>query len=279
MNRQIYPCLWFDGTGEEAARFYCEIFDDAAILRNTPLVTTFEAENTKFMTLNGGPHFRVNPAVSYYVYCGNEEKLLRLYEALKEGGSILMPLDQYPWSNRYAWVSDRFGVNWQLDINATGPDQKIVPVLLFANEKMGRVKEAQRHYTGLFPGSSVLLEAPYPEEENLPAGTLLFTQFELKGFMVNAMSSSRKHDFDFTEGNSFVVECRDQEEIDYYWDKLTEGGSESMCGWLKDRFGVSWQIVPSALDRLLNHPENGPAVMQALMKMKKIDIQVLETAR
>ncbi len=141
MTGQIYPCLWFDGNAKAAAEFYCSIFKNSKITSDTPMVVTFEVNGTKFMGLNGGPHFKFNEAVS------------------------------------------------------------------------------------------------------------------------------------------FVVSCDNQEEIDNYWEKLTaDGGNESMCGWLKDKFGVSWQIVPTIIGKLMTDPERAKRVMPVLMGMKKLNIQQLEDA-
>jgi predicted 3-demethylubiquinone-9 3-methyltransferase (glyoxalase superfamily) len=140
MNKQIYPCLWFDGQAKAAADFYCSIFKNSKIIEETPLVVIFELTGKQFMGLNGGPLYK------------------------------------------------------------------------------------------------------------------------------------------FTEGVSFVVDCETQEEIDYYWSKLTEGGEEVQCGWLKDKFGLSWQVVPSILYELLRDPERSPRVTQAFMQMKKFDIEKLKNA-
>lgn len=230
------------------------------------------------MGLNGGPKYKVSPAVSYYVYCGNENEIDRIYKLLSENGTVMMPLDKYDWSEKYAWVMDRFGVNWQLDIHDIKSTQKIVPALLFANEKYTRVKEAVANYTNIFSGSKILLEAPYPQQAGLPEGTLLFAQFILNDFVFNAMSSTIKHEFDFTPGNSFVIECVDQQEIDHFWDRLGNGGRYDMCGWLADKYGVSWQVIPSILPSLMADPVKGPAVIQAFLKMKKFEIAALLNA-
>lgn len=141
MTHEIYPCLWFDGNAQEAAKFYCTVFKDAKITADNPMVVMFEIDDKKFMCLNGGPHFKFNEAVS------------------------------------------------------------------------------------------------------------------------------------------FVVNCDTQDEIDYYWDKLTaDGGEESQCGWLKDKFGLSWQIVPTILPKLMSDPARAQNVIQAFMKMKKFDIKTLENA-
>lgn len=277
MKKTIYPCLWFDGNAAEAANFYCSLFNNAQILQQTPVVTTFELDGTLFMGLNGGPMYRVNPAISYFVYCGGSEaEVSRLYTALSEGGSILMPLDKYDWSSKYAWVEDRFGVNWQLDIDNINSTQKIVPALLFANQKKEQVKTAIDCYAEIFKSSKILMEVPYPPTAPMPEGTLLFAQYKVNNFIFNAISSYVKHDFDFSPANSFVIECEDQAEIDYYWDKLgQDGGRYEQCGWLADKFGVSWQIVPAILPKLMTNPQSGERVMQALLKMQKIDIEIL----
>lgn len=108
-----------------------------------------------------------------------------------------------------------------------------------------------------------------------PEGYLQFGHFELNHDLFSAMDGPGNHDFDFNEGLSFVVNCDTQEEIDHYWYKLTEGGTEGRCGWLKDPFGVSWQIVPSVLSKLTSDPNKAPKAVGAFMKMNKFDIQEL----
>ncbi len=274
----IYPCIWFNQQAEEAAAFYCNTFSQARILQQTPMVVTFEANGTSFMCLNGGSAFQVNSAVSYSVYCGSQAEISRLYDALSQEGSVLMPLGAYEWSKQYAWVIDRFGVNWQLDIDDINSAQKIVPTLLFANNKFAWVKTAVEQYASIFDPAKILLSSPYPAQAGLPEGLLLFAQLKLNGFLLNLMSSTLKHDFDFTPANSLVIECDNQAEIDHFWDKLGEDGRYDRCGWLNDRFGLSWQIVPSMLPQLMAHPEKGPRVMQAFMEMQKFDIQTLVNA-
>ncbi len=275
MSNPIYPCIWFNTNVQEAAAFYCEVFNNASMLESNPIVSRFKAGGLVFMLLNGGLQYKVTPAVSYFVYCNGETEINRLYDLLKEGGSVLMPLEKYDWSPRYAWVQDRFGVNWQLDVEEINNEQKIVPNLLFVNEKMGSVRAAREFYMKTFTNSMQLMDMPYPPEAGLGDGTLLFAQFKLNGFIMNAMSSTMQHDYDFTPGNSFVVECDTQEEIDELWEVLGKNGRYDMCGWLADQFGVSWQIVPSVLSKLMSDPEKAPRVIQAFLKMQKFDIQVL----
>lgn len=276
MSYPIYHCLWFNSQAQQAAEFYCSVFKNASIITSNPMVTTFTLDGLKFMGLNGGPMYKTTQSVSMYVYAGNEEEVTRLYNLLSENGKVLMPLDTYAWSPKYAWVEDQFGNSWQLDVKDIEGSQKIVPCLLFANKKMGFVKKAIDHYTATFEDAKIRFEAPYPADAGLAEGTLLFAQYALNGTIFQAMSSTLAHDFDFTPGNSFVIDCDTQEEIDHYWDKLGENGRYDRCGWLADEFGVSWQIVPTCLPKLM--AEKGQRVVQAFMKMQKLNIKELEEA-
>lgn len=280
MNNFIYPCLWFNHNAKEAANFYTGIFDNSKIISENSTVVMFEINGTKFTGLNGGGQFKPNPAVSYFVYCeGNDEKLEHLYEKLKEQGEVLMPLGKYDWSEKYAWVRDKFGVSWQLDIDPINNAQKIVPALLFANDKTGKVKDAVTYYTSVFEESEKIMEYPQPAHSNLPGDILLFAQFKLKQFVFNAISGGEiKHNFDFSEGNSFVIECDTQEEIDHYWNSFAKEGKESMCGWVQDKYGVWWQIIPSVLRELMNAPEKAQKLSESFLKMKKPDIGTLKKA-
>ena len=219
---------------------------------------------------------------SFYVYCESDEQIEMYYKKLSEDGSILMPLDEYDWSEKYAWVKDKFGVSWQLDIDKMNSPQKIVPSLLFVNDKYTKVKEASEFYISIFPNSSSIVQSPYPTGENISDGTLLFTQFSLSGNLFNAMSGAGQHNFDFNEAVSFIVNCTTQEEVDYYWNKLSEYGDPNaqQCGWLKDQFGISWQVVPEVLYKMINHEdkEKSSRAMNSMLQMKKLDIETLENA-
>src|SRR5690606_13258483 len=114
MKNSIYPCLWFDGNAKEAAEWYVSVFQDSRITADTPLVATFESSGQKFMCLNGGPEYGINPSISFFVLCESFEEVDQLWAKLIEGGNALMPLDKYEWSERYGWLQDRFGVSWQL---------------------------------------------------------------------------------------------------------------------------------------------------------------------
>ncbi|BCH24753.1 VOC family protein [Mesorhizobium sp. L-8-10] len=152
--------------------------------------------------------------------------------------------------------------------------QKITPFLWFD----GQAEEAMKFYTSIFRNAKVGNVSRYGEGGPGPAGSVLTASFELEGLEFTALNGGAFHKFN--EAVSFNVSCDDQEEVDYFWDRLSEGGQIQQCGWLKDKFGLSWQIVPTALPRLLGNPDREKAsrVMQAMLQMKKIDIAALEQA-
>jgi predicted 3-demethylubiquinone-9 3-methyltransferase (glyoxalase superfamily) len=274
MNNSIHPCIWFDGNAKEAAEFYCSIFSNAKITTDTPMVVNFDIWGNKFMGLNGGPMFTINPSISIFVYCKTVEQTDEIYNGLAAGGEPLMAIGKYDWSERYGWIKDKFGLTWQIML---GTEEKICPSLLFAGSEFGKAEEAINFYTSVFSNSSVENLQHWADETPF-AGKVLFSQAKLNNFSLIAMDGPGEHAFAFNEALSFVVTCDTQEEIDYYWNKLTEGGQESRCGWLKDQFGISWQIVPAILGQLMSDREKAPRVMQAFMQMKKFDIEKLKQA-
>ncbi|MBZ4190401.1 VOC family protein [Niabella beijingensis] len=282
MINLIYPCLWFDGNGKEAASFYAGIFPDTKIGSESAMVVTVDTNGQKLMLLNGGPLFKPNPSVSFLIANEDEKETERLYRELIKGGAALMPLEVYPFSKKYGWVMDKYGISWQLYTGDSGATtQYLIPTLMFINKQNGRAKEAIGFYTALFPGSKTENILEYPEGGGDTPGNVQHAQFHISGYTLGAMDSSLNHPFDFNEAISLVVECDTQEEIDHFWNALTaDGGAESMCGWLKDKFGLSWQIIPTRLSQLMaaGNPEASGRMMEALMKMKKLDIAALEAA-
>jgi predicted 3-demethylubiquinone-9 3-methyltransferase (glyoxalase superfamily) len=154
------------------------------------------------------------------------------------------------------------------------PIQKIMPFLWFDHQ----AEEAVAFYSSIFPNSKVGKVVRYPKDSMGPAGSVMTIEFQLEGQSFVALNGGPH--FKFTEAISFVVNCQTQEEVDRYWDKLSADGGEVQCGWLKDKFGVSWQIVPSMLSELLSDPDpKKPArVMKAVLGMKKLDIRELQRA-
>lgn len=281
MNNNIHPCIWYDGNAKTAAEFYCGLFSDSKIITDSPMVVKWQLAGQTFMGLNGGPMFKANPSISFLVICEDDDEINELWKQLSDGGMVMMSLDKYDWSERYGFVQDKFGLAWQImkgkysDVN-----QKITPTFLFVGDNFGKAEAAVKYYTSVFSNSSINGILLYQQNEGPAAGSVKHSQFILDGNKVfMAMDGYGNHAFAFNEAISFMVECKDQAEIDFYWNTLTsDGGQESMCGWLKDKFGVSWQIIPHNLGSIMMHPEKGQRAMQALMQMKKIDIEKMMTA-
>lgn len=284
MNNNIFPCLWFDENGKEAATFYTKTFG-GKITNDTSVVLNLELFGQQFMILNAGPQFKKNASISFMVLCETEEEVQKYWENLSQGGIILMELGEYSWSKKYGWVRDQFGVTWQIYLGENVGDQKIVPNLMFIHQNNGKALEAMKLYTKIFPNSKIGGVLKYGEgvenETHEIPENVQHADFEINGYSFFCMDNSFDHQFDFNEGISMVVMTDDQEETDHLWNSLiANGGRESMCGWLKDQFGMSWQIVPKKLLELMNGEDRtkGLKVMNAMMNMKKIVIADLENA-
>lgn len=151
--------------------------------------------------------------------------------------------------------------------------QKITPFLWFDTQ----AEEAASFYTSVFKNSRILHVSRYGDAGPGPKGSAMVVNFQLAGQEFTALNGGPS--FKFSEAFSFVVNCENQREIDEYWTKLTaDGGQESMCGWLKDKFGFSWQIVPAELGKLMSNPQKANRVMEALLKMRKLDLAALKEA-
>lgn len=279
MKNPILPCLWFDGNAKAAAEFYCSVFTNSKITVDTSLVVNFELFGNKFMGLNGGPQFKFNPSVSFFVICEAESEIDSTWSKLLINGKVMMPLNKYPWSDKYGWIQDKYRISWQLMMgHADAMGGKIIPAFMFTGSQAGNAEHAMNFYASIFSDSKIKDINRYVEGEHDVAGTVKHGRFNLSDQSFVAMDSSAPHGFQFNEAISFVVDCETQPEIDYYWSKLTEGGQESQCGWLKDKFGVSWQIVPTILGKLMSDPTKSQRVMTAFMQMKKFDIEKLMSA-
>lgn len=294
----ISPHLWFDQEAREAARFYTSVFPDSeitnvSILHDTPSgdtdIVSFVLWGQPFMAISAGPLFKFNPSVSFIVnFDPSREKNARenidaVWEKLSEGGEILMPLQQYPFSERYGWVQDRYGLSWQLILSDPSGEERppIVPSLMFVGDVCGKAEEAINFYLSVFKDSKMGAVSRYSEgQEPDKAGTVMFADFMLLGQWFAAMDSAHEHGFTFNEAISFMVYCDTQEEIDTYWGKLSAVPEAEQCGWLKDKYGVSWQIVPTGMDEMMRSgdQEQAARVTETFLKMKKFDIAELERA-
>jgi len=288
--QKLTPHLWFDTKAVEAANFYVTLFGrDSAITHQSKLsgtpsgdvdVVSFSLWGFGFDAISAGPYFKPNPSISFSVQCHDEAEIDRLYASLKEGGKELMALSNYGWSKKYGWVNDRYGFSWQVNLPADGHayGDRIAPALLFTQGMAGKAEEAMNFYASTFPDSKIRFIARY--EEGADAGRVKHAEFELFGQTLMALDSSGPHDFVFGEAVSLLVRCENQEEIDAYWAKLSAHPENEQCGWLKDAYGVSWQITPARMDEMMRDgtPEQKQRVTQAFLAMKKFDLATLEAA-
>ncbi len=291
------PFLWFDDQAEDAANFYTSLFSDSKMGKTTNydeasakasgrpagsvMTIAFEIGGQSFGAINGGPIFKINPSVSFFVYCKTGQEMDKLWKEFSDGGNVFMKLDKYPFSEKYGWIQDRYGVSWQL-ILGDNP-HKIIPCLMFTGPQQGKAEPAIHYYTSVFRDAKIIMNEHYDEDEMDIDATVVHAEFELCGQPFIAMDSRvPMPDVSFNEAVSLVINCESQEEVDYYWNKLTKGGDETaqQCGWLRDKFGFSWQVVPVAMHELLGDPDPQKAgrVMAAMLRMKKIDLGVLRQA-
>lgn len=294
MMQKIIPFLWFDNNAQEAVNFYTSVFKNSKIgfishydetsakVANRPvgsvLTIDFTLDGMEFGALNGGPIFKFTPAISFMVHCKNADEVDYFWGKFSNGAKVLMSLDKYPFSERYGWLEDKFGVSWQFII--ADSQSKIVPSLMFTQKQAGKAKEAIDLYISLIKNSEIDLLVPYEESEKEIPGAHKYAQFTLGKQKFVAMDSSMNHLFSFTHAISFLVNCDDQKEIDYLWDNLSSGGSKEPCGWLLDKYGVSWQIVPKNLRQMLqtSDPKKAKAVSSVLFTMQKLDMKKLTDA-
>ena len=289
--QKIVPHLWFDKEADEASKFYMSLFEGSrlknkTILNNTPSgsvdMITIELAGQEFMLLSAGPLFKFTPAVSFLIACSSVAEVERLWGELIENGEALMPLDTYPFSEKYGWVMDKYGLSWQvMYMGNVEIKQKITPTLMFVGDQCGNAEEAIQLYTSLFKHSSVGNVLRYGEDAAPDkANTIKHVDFVLENQTFAAMDSGHKHNFTFNEAISLMVMCDTQEEIDYYWDKLSAVPEAEQCGWLKDKYGFSWQIVPTIMNEMMQTKDATKLaqVTEAFLKMKKFDIAELEKA-
>jgi predicted 3-demethylubiquinone-9 3-methyltransferase (glyoxalase superfamily) len=297
MTQKITPNLWFDHNAKEAVDFYVAAFPDSRVISTSHypktaeegladfqsdlagdvLTVEFELGKQRFTAINAGPEFKFNPSVSFMVNFDPSrddkarEHLDELWAKLSEGGKTLMPLQEYPFSKRYGWVQDKYGLSWQLIL--TDPDGEprpfIIPSLLFAGKNNNHAEEAMQFYLTVFKDSKQGTVARYTEDTGpAKAGSLMFADFILEGVWLAAMDSGEEQEYSFNEAVSFSVACKDQAEIDYFWGKLSSSPENEQCGWCKDKFGLSWQVVPENVEELMKKP----GAFAKLMPMKKIVI-------
>jgi len=293
--QKIIPNFWFDHNAEEAVNFYLSVFNDSKInatlhypkteeegladfqkdFAGKILTIDFEISGLQFTAINADSTFKPNPSISFFYTCDSKEESDVLWKKLVDGGKSLMELGEYPFSKYYGWVEDKFGYSWQLILNNPEGDKrpKIVPSLMFTQLRDGEAEDAMKFYTALFKESEISKNLNYyPSSMPERAGKISYADFRLLGQWFAIMDGGKEHEFGFNPAISLMVKCKDQEEIDYYWDKLSAKPESEQCGWLEDTYGVSWQIAPENIDELIRLP----GAYKRVMDMKKLDIEKLQ---
>lgn len=300
--QRIIPNIWCNGNAEEVGVAIADAFTRAAIpatteitarypqqdlldfqqpLAGKPLVVSIKLRDYRLDLINAGDEFTPGSAISLLVnvdplFFGGETSaasasLQRLWAALADGGTVRMPLQAYPFSAQYGWVEDRFGINWQLMLTdpAGEPRPFLLPCLLFSQQVQGKAEEAGAFYREVFTPSAPGNLVRYPVQTGpAAAGELMFSDFSLLDQWFTAMDSGAAGSESFGPGFSLSVQCRDQAEIDHYWERLSAYPEHEQCGWLSDKFGVSWQIVPVNMEELMARPH----AYRNMLGMKKLVI-------
>jgi len=289
--QKIIPHLWFDKEALEAADLYTSTFPDSTILSTTTLqntpsgsteVVSFDLWGQQYQAISAGPLFEFNPSISFHVKCSSKEQVDEFWNRLSPGGQVLIELGAYPFSERYGWLNDKYGLSWQLIYAPQdASQQRITPVFMFAGNRYGWAEQAITFWSSVFqPAHMISLDHDASDEKPERNGKVRYAAFSLFGQEFGAMDSPGEHPFGFNEAISFMVNCDSQVEIDQYWNKLSHVREAEQCGWLKDKFGISWQVLPVQLAEMLggNDRDRINRVTQAFLSMKKLDIARLMEA-
>lgn len=297
MPQKIVPNIWFDRNADEAGAFYTDVFPGATAtigarypddvpewqsdFAGKTLTIDLTIDGYLLTLINAGDEFRPNGSVSFMLNFdplrtdGDRDAaraaLDQTWAKLSDGGTVLMDLGEYPFSPHYGWVQDRFGVNWQLLLTNPEGDPRpfVIPQLMFCGPVENLAREAATFYSSIFPDAEVGFIAPYPQQTGpADAGSVMFGEFRLADQWFSMMDSAVEQDFTFTCGVSLEVRCADQAEIDMFWNTLSSAPEAEQCGWLADRYGLSWQIVPENMGELMERP----GAYAKMMEMRKLII-------
>lgn len=303
--QKIIPNVWCNRSAEAVAALYEEVFSAAGFQVSSVVesrypetdLPDFQKEfagqpvtinvtiNGYLLTLiNAGDEFRPSPGVSFMLNFDPrffsddatkaQDALKNVWEKFKSEGKELMPLGEYPFCPLYGWVEDKFGVNWQLFFKDPESDSRplIMPSMMFDGPAQDRAQEAAEFYVSLFKQDNESAEMgttfPYSEPTGkADAGALAYGDFRIadQWFAIMDNGSGQDHGFG---GVSLLIQCEDQEEIDRLWDAMSAVPEAEQCGWLKDKFGMAWQVVPANLEELMQRPD----AFQHMMEMKKLVI-------
>ncbi|MGB3709962.1 VOC family protein [Gordonia sp. (in: high G+C Gram-positive bacteria)] len=296
-TQSIVPNLWCNANAEQVAQFYAAAFPDTTWqvlgrypteglpefqqrFAGLPVAVEVVIGGYRIGLINADDTFAPNRSISFLLNfdpasfaseAAARDQLDAMWGILWDGGSPIVPLDEYPHSKRYGWLRDQFGVTWHLMLtDPEGPPRPfITPLLLFSGDVGHRARAAIAKYTALFTPSAVGTVASAPQSPE----AVMYADFQLNGQWFAAMdtpelSSSGPDQESFNCGVSLEVQCADQAEIDRIWDGLTAVPEAEMCGWLADEFGVSWQVTPANMGELMARPN----AYQHMLAMKKIII-------
>jgi len=293
----IQPHLWFDCPASAAAEFYTGLMPDSAITYVSHFqipngvceVAAFTFAGQPFFGISGMPSAGINPSISFMINFDPSrdadaiKRIDQVWNQLSDGGKVMMPIDRYPFSERYGWVADRYGVNWQLILTRAEGEERpvILPSVIFTGDVAGRAEEAINFYCSIFKDGKRGVTAYYPTGmEPDQEGTLTFGDFYIDQTWIAAMDSAHSPGFPFNEAVSLLIICETQDEIDQYWTALSADGKPGQCGWLKDKFGVSWQVTSTVIFEALREgtPAQVDRVLKAFQLMKKVDVTALKRA-
>jgi predicted 3-demethylubiquinone-9 3-methyltransferase (glyoxalase superfamily) len=291
--QKVVPFIWFEDQAKKAADWYVSIFPNSKIigevvLPNTPsgdtLVVYLELNKSEFQFMNGGKMYERNPSISYMVACKTKSEVDEIWYKLSIDSEIIMPLDSYPFSGRFGWLNDRFGVSWQILLDE-GEDkiQEITPCLLFVGKVLSKAEEAMNMYCSVIKDSYLIPNHLYrygKDEAPEIEGTIMYSRFKLSNSEFVIGDSAQPHEFQFNEMQSLVIRCTDQAEMDKVWEQLSYFPESEQCGWIKDKFGISWQIVTYGMEEMMLNAtrEQLDRVVEAFLPMKKLDIKKIQNA-
>ncbi|HEM2825871.1 VOC family protein [Streptococcus suis] len=284
----IIPHLWYDTEAKEAVAFYVELFggkiDWTYTITDTPSgdsdLIQFQLGDMTLAAISAGPYFKLNESMSLMVNVASKDEVTRLYQALSEGGRILMPLGEYPFSPYYVWLEDRFGLSWQLSFapDLDKPYQFDI-CLLFSQEQVGLAQPMLDYYKDKLPQASVGQLSYYGEgEAAVEAAKLNYAELLVAGQKMIVMDHGYGGEASFNEAFSLMVYVDSQDELNFYYDLLSAVPEAEMCGWVKDQFGISWQIVPRILMEAYDtaSPETVKAVNDAVLQMRRLDFDQIK---
>lgn len=275
-TQKITPFIRATNSAKEIAEFYTNIFPDAKIVSQNPIVTEFEIWGTKLATLNGWeyPWAKLNPSISFSLWITDKDLTKSIWDKLSEWWEVMMEYGSYTRSEAYGRCNDKYWVSRQVMFDSRpNRTNSIVPSLMFIWANNGKTEEAMNYYTSLFDNSSIDFIWRYQAGEADIEWNINHAEFKLAGQQFIAMESSADHKFNFNDWISLAISCDWQEEVDYFRNHfVNDWWAESQCGWCKDKYWVSRQVVPVQLMQAMSDPVNWQKAMQNMMKMKKIII-------